>query len=454
MKSSVLATRRVGSKHLIHTITLTSLVALMVPAMAQAQAEPAGHTPAADAAESKIPVLTRAQIDAYLAQPGKVLFIDVRRPDEVSDIGGFPAYLSIQISELDRFVAVIPRDRAVVVISNHAGRGQKGAELLAAKGFNVVGAIGAQNYEKEGGTLWDKKVVTPDIPGVVKGGTLVAVVREGFNGTEGPAVLQDGSVLFTENRADRIVKIAPNGVTSTYLEGTGGANALAINAKGELLAVETNPGAAGVAVLAPTRRVIASAYKGTPFVRPNDFALSAHGDIYVSDPGAVQKATQGGAKPEGVIKTGFYWINPKGKVTLVADDITFPNGVALSADEKTVYVADTQGEALLAFSVNPDGSLSNRREFTKLAGFKQTPTGPRSGADGIAVDKAGRVFVATNAGVEVFDADGKALGVIKLPRQPQNLVFGGPDHSRLTIVGRGTVYRIATLTQGPDRIGK
>jgi gluconolactonase len=54
----------------------------------------------------------------------------------------------------------------------------------------------------------------------------------------------------------------------------------------------------------------------------------------------------------------------------------------------------------------------------------------------------------------VFDADGKALGVIKLPRQPQNLVFGGPDHSRLTIVGRGTVYRIATLTQGPDLIGK
>jgi sugar lactone lactonase YvrE len=59
-------------------------------------------------------------------------------------------------------------------------------------------------------------------------------------------------------------------------------------------------------------------------VRPNDFARSSKGDFYVSDPGAYQKATQGGATPTGPVKTGLYWVNPKGKVTLVADDITFP----------------------------------------------------------------------------------------------------------------------------------
>lgn len=415
--------------------------------IAMAQTAPA---PAGEAAPSKIPVLTRAQIDAYLAQPEKVLFIDVRRPDEVSEIGGFPAYLSIPISELDRFIKVIPRDRGLILVSNHAGRAQKGAEVLSAAGLTVLGAAGVEGYEKEGGTLWNRKFVTPDIPGVVKGGTLVSVVREGFEGTEGPVVLKDGSVLFAENRADRIVKIGANGAISVYASNTGGANALAVSPTGELFAAETTPGATGIAQLAPVKRVIATGPRGVPFVRPNDLARSTRGDFYVSDPGAYQKAAQGEAKPAGPIKTGFYWINAKGKVTLVADDIAFPNGVALSADEKTVYVANTLGESLVAFTVNPDGSLTGRHEFARLAGFKDG----RSGADGIAVDKDGRVFVATAAGIEVFDAAGTALGVIRLPRQPQNLVFGGPDHARLYAVGRGSVYRIPTLTKGPDRLGK
>jgi len=434
--------------------TLALLVLTATAPTAFAQTTPSAPTPAAEATTSKIPVLTRAQIDADLAQPDKVLFIDVRRPDEISEIGGFPAYLSIQISELDRFVAVIPKDRAVVVVSNHAARGQKGAELLAAKGFNVVGAIGAQNYEKEGGALWDKKVVTPDIPGVVKGGTLVSVVREGFNGSEGPAVLQDGSILFTEQRTDRIIKIGTDGKASTFLEDDGGAHRLALTPSGELVAAETGAGHVGITVLQPTKHVIATGLnKDTPFIHPNDLAISSTGNIYVTDPGAYQQAVRGGAKPIGPIKTGFYWINRKGKVALVTDEIPWPNGVVLSPDEKTVYVANTVGDNLIAFSVNADGSLGNRRDFAKLVGFKQTPQGGR-GADGIAIDIAGRVYAATSAGIEVFDASGTTLGVIPVPRQPQALVFGGPDRSRLYVVGRGSVYRIATLTKGPDRIGR
>jgi gluconolactonase len=419
--------------------------------IALAQTAPVAAAPAhAAEAPSKIPVLTRAQLDALLATPDKVVFIDVRRPDEVSEIGGFPFYLSIQISELDRFVAAIPKDRQVVVVSNHAGRGQKGAEILAAKGVNVVGAAGVQNYEQEGGILWNKKFVTPEIPGVTKGGALISVVREGFQGTEGPVVLKDGSILFTENRADRLVKIAANGDISTYLDKDGGANALAVAANGELFGLLTTAGSTGVVQYEPVKKVITSGPKGAGFVRPNDFARSSKGDLYVSDPGAYQKATQGGAVPTGPIKTGFYWVNPKGKVVLVADDITFPNGVALSADEKTVYVANTAGEAVIAFTVNPDGSLKDRRDFAKLVGIKNG----RSGADGIAVDKDGRVFVTSNAGVEVFDAAGKALGVIAFPRKIQNIAFGGPDHARLYAVGSGSVYRVPTLTAGPARLGK
>jgi len=315
-----------------------------------------------------------------------------------------------------------------------------------------------QNYEKEGGSLWDKKVVTPEIPGVVKAGTPVSPVREGFQGSEGPAVLADGSILFTEQRTDKIIKIGVDGSVSTLLDKDGGAHRLALTPKGELVAAETGAGHVGITVLQPTQRVIATGLsKDKPFIHPNDLAISSTGNIYVTDPGAYQQAVRGAkpATPEELakVKSGVYWINRKGKVALASDSIAWPNGIVLSPDEKTVYVANTVSDSLVAFAVNPDGSLSGQRNFAKLVGFTPSPQGGR-GADGIAIDREGRVYAATSAGVEVFDATGKALGVIPTPRQPQALVFGGADRSRLYVVGRGSVYRIATLTKGPDRNGR
>lgn len=434
---TVSSTRRAIRRIACATIALAAIPA---PAMAQT-------TPAAAAREA---ALDRAQVDALLATPDKVTFIDVRRPDEIAGSGTVPVYLNIQISELDRFLPYIPRDRQIVAISNHAGRASRAVTLLRAKGFNVAGAFGVEDYVAKGGTLYGKKVVTPAIPGVVAADTLVQVVREGFEGTEGPIALADGSLLFTENRADRIVKIALNGAPSVYLEKTGGANALALNAKGELLAVQTAP--SGIAVLQPQARVLAAKFDGKPLNRPNDFALARSGDIYFSDPG------QGGgaqAQPQATPpKPAFYWLDKRSKLHLVADDIRRPNGVALSADEKTVYVANTAGESLIAFTVKPDGSLSDRRDFAKLAGFKQEANGPSSGADGIVVDEGGRVYVATSAGIEIFSPEGQALGTIQLPKKPQNLAFAGKDHAQLYAVGRGSVYRIATLTHGVERPGK
>ncbi|MBI5791471.1 MAG: rhodanese-like domain-containing protein [Rhodocyclales bacterium] len=113
----------------------------------------ATSTPAAPAYKAKSPKLDRAQLDALLAKPDEVVIIDVRRPDELTAIGGFPVYLSIQSKELEKSTAFIPKDRAVVTVSNHAGRAGRAADLLAAKGFKVAGAVGAQDYEAEGGTL-------------------------------------------------------------------------------------------------------------------------------------------------------------------------------------------------------------------------------------------------------------------------------------------------------------
>jgi len=112
----------------------------------------AAQTPA-EATADEVRVLNRADFDALAAKPESVLIIDVRRPDELTSIGGFPAYLSIQAAALENSLAWIPANRSIVTVSNHAGRAKRAAALLSNKGFDVVGAIGAQDYEAEGGTL-------------------------------------------------------------------------------------------------------------------------------------------------------------------------------------------------------------------------------------------------------------------------------------------------------------
>ncbi len=147
-----------------------------------------------------------------------------------------------------------------------------------------------------------------------------------------------------------------------------------------------------------------------------------------------------------------FYIRPDSKVIKIADGIARPNGVILSPDEKTLYVADTLGEAVIAFDVQPDGGVSNRRDFAKLAGVtKEATSACRSGADGLAVDEAGRLFVATQVGVQVFSPQGRALGTIPIgvTGGPQNLAFAGADKKTLYVVGRGSMWKIATQTQGP-----
>ena len=108
--------------------------------------------------------LTNPELDRLLAHPEHLVIIDVRRPDEVSTIGGFPVYLSIQLSELENSLPWIPKDRTIVVVSNHAGRASRAAQILAGKGFKVAGAAGAQTYEKAGGTITHIPIPPPHEP--------------------------------------------------------------------------------------------------------------------------------------------------------------------------------------------------------------------------------------------------------------------------------------------------
>jgi len=96
--------------------------------------------------------LTRAEVDALLAKPESVVFIDLRRPDEFITYGSFPVFLSVQNQDLEKQLARLPRDKTIVTVSNHAQRAGAAADLLAAKGFDVAGATGAEEYEVQGGT--------------------------------------------------------------------------------------------------------------------------------------------------------------------------------------------------------------------------------------------------------------------------------------------------------------
>ncbi len=145
---------------LLLIMMLTTSFAFAAPAAK----EPAPAAPAAEAYKPKATQLHRADFDALIATPEKILVIDLRRPDEVSSIGGFPVYLSVQADQLEKSLSSIPKDRTIVTVSNHGGRSGKAADVLASNGFNVAGYLGAQFYEQEGGKLTKVAIPAPKEP--------------------------------------------------------------------------------------------------------------------------------------------------------------------------------------------------------------------------------------------------------------------------------------------------
>jgi gluconolactonase len=290
-------------------------------------------------------------------------------------------------------------------------------------------------------------LVAPNIPGVVAGGTPIQLVKTGFDRAEGPVAMPDGGILFTGRNT--IIRIDPAGNSSTFVEDSNGANGLGFDPKGRLIAVQRGAGGLKVGTLYPpeSRTVLVDNYEGKSFGQLNDIVVSVKGAAYFTD-------TSGDIK-------GIYYLTPGGKVMRVDNSISSPNGIQLSPDEKILYANDKDGEYLLAFDVRPDGALANRRNFGKYQSVRIPDSKDRllaedNGADGLAIDSEGRVYAATNAGVEVFSSQGKHLGAIPAIwggetlnlRKPANLAFSGGDKKTLFTVGAGTVFKIQMLAQG------
>jgi len=282
------------------------------------------------------------------------------------------------------------------------------------------------------------------IPGVMASGARVEEVRGGFKGLEGPVASPDGGLFFSDIPASITYKLEPNGSIAVWRENTNGANGLFLGRDGRLLAAE-GAGRRVVAVT-PDRRVtpLATQYNGQPLRAPNDVIADSRGGIYFTDP-APRPAPDVAPKEPGNV----HYLTPKGEVILLDGQIRRPNGLTLSLDGKILYVGDTEGEFVYAFDVGADGRVSNKREFARLLEPEKGSLGPRSRADGMAIDAMGRLYVTTAAGIQVVDSRGKHLGIIRLPSVARNAAFGGKDRRTLYLTAVASLYRVQTLAEGP-----
>lgn len=285
--------------------------------------------------------------------------------------------------------------------------------------------------------------IAPDIPGVVAGGARVQLIRDMFQSVEGAIAMPDGSLLFTEqdNGDGALVKIDKDGKISTFLENTNRTIGLGYDPKGRLIGAQSRTPRVGV--LNPTRMTLAEEFEGQPLVFPNDLTIDKKGGIYFTD----QVNSRFRPPPPGRKPLIFYVRPEDGKLIKVSEEVTSPNGIILSPDEKTLLASN--GPTIAAFDVQPDGTLRNFRTFATLVGLTRNAQGQvQGGADSICVDGAGRLYASTGVGVQVFSPQGQHLGTIPTPLPPQSVAFAGPDKKTLYVVGRGAVYKIAMLAQG------
>lgn len=295
-----------------------------------------------------------------------------------------------------------------------------------------------------------QETVAPDIPGIVAGGTRVEILGAAFKGTDGAITLPDGSLLFAEPNAKRLTKIDDGKAVSAFLDIPDGAMpmGLAFDAKGRLISFRRPAGAGPqIAVISPKG---SEAVLADGLVAPNDLIVTKEGGLYITDPGRGPVAAKPNPPPNA---PAVYYVPPGGKaIRVIAEGIDYPNGLGLSMDEKTFYLNDSNGDYVLAFDVAKDGTLSNRRNFAKYLG----PWEGRQGGhyDGMTVDSRDRVYVASPAGIQIFSPKGAHLGTIPMPGDGQSLAFAGPGKKTLYVIGRGGVFKVRMLAEGPTKRAK
>ena len=322
----------------------------------------------------------------------------------------------------------------------------------------VVTVPGAAQVPAQSATGSIRVQPSPEIAGVIKGGTEAQVIATGLDGADDPIWLPEVGLLFTEPNANRIVRLAGTDTLMTFVGDLHRPLGMTFDRDGRLISLQSEAGYTGVRVVWPAGKVavLAERFQDLPFSRPNGIVSDRKGGVYFSDPGLAPPQEAELRKTQARLPPAVYYVPRGGEPIQVADGIARPNGVHLSRDEKTLYVNDTNGIESFAFDVMPDGRLSNRRVFATYAG--RTPPlgavdGIASGADDLVIDNDGRVYAITAAGIEVFTEAGRPLGIIPVTcsatgARCQALAFGGPDKRTLYVAGNGTLLKMQMVAQG------
>ncbi|WP_165246260.1 SMP-30/gluconolactonase/LRE family protein [Paludisphaera soli] len=258
--------------------------------------------------------------------------------------------------------------------------------------------------------------------------------------TEGGATAADGSILFSDI-GDRIMRFNPStGETKVFREPSGRANGMIFDGQGRLIVAEgANTGGGrriSITDLDGECRTLADRFEGKRFNSPNDVTIDAKGRVYFSDPRYV------GDESRELDFEGVFRIDPDGRVTRLETTATKPNGLVVSPDGKTLYIADNGGQrrALLAVDLDAKGDASNPRVLQEF--------GPDAGIDGMTIAVDGRIVAATAKGAVVFSPEGKRLALIPTPEAAANVEFGGDDGQILYILAGKSLYRIPTTMTG------
>jgi gluconolactonase len=290
-------------------------------------------------------------------------------------------------------------------------------------------------------------------------------LADGFDWSEGPIWIKDGGYLLCSDiPKNQIVKWQDGKGKSVFLEPSGylgdrkdlkepGSNGLTVDHEGRL--VMCQHGERRVARLekdGKTIKVLVDRYEGKRFNSPNDLAYHSNGDLYFTDPPyGLQKKDRKPNEEEFPGREldfcGVYRLGKDGKLTLLTKELSKPNGIAFSPDEKTLYIAnsDPANPVWVAFPVKEDGTLGKGKTF-----FDSTPMVKemkKGLPDGMKVDKSGNVFATGPGGVFVFSPDGKHLGTIATGVATSNCNWGD-DGSVLYITADKNLTRIKTATKG------
>jgi gluconolactonase len=255
-------------------------------------------------------------------------------------------------------------------------------------------------------------------------------VSDGHRGTDGPAVNGKGEMFFSDPSNNKIFRTGLDGKVSVFAENTNRGNGMMFGPDGKLYV-----GLVGTKQLVTYEADGATAGKMEVIaedVTINDLAINAKGDLYYTD--------SPGKK---------VWLVPKGgKPRVVDEGIESPNGVLFSPDQSLLYVSDWAQQLSWVFQVQPDGSLAHKQKYFHV---HQPEGAMRPASDGMAVDADGRVYIATNLGVQVFDQIGKCHAIIPSPqpgRSLSNVEFGGANFDELYITNGDKVYKRKVKTKG------